>query len=487
MWRRWVGNLACTAAALPAYRRLLRARKAARAVQEALLFDLLRRNADSEFGRAHQFARIRTLEQYRQAVPIRRYDDFAPWIDQLRQGRQGVLTTEPVLRFERTGGSGRATKYLPWTATVHNEFRAAYSAWQADLFLRHPGLHGCSQFWLNRGAGAEPEVTPGGLSARAADEAEFLGGTAAWADWIMAVPRSAAPGRDAAAARSATLEDLVRARDLGLISVRNPGSLTALVNELPAWTSPRELWPQLRVIRCWTGGASARLLPELRRRFPGVEIQARGLTASEGVVSIPFQGNMVPAVTSHVIEFVDAQGRACLADELQCGTRYEVVLTTGGGLYRYALGDQVKAVGAGGIEFLGRQADVSDLCGEKLDEVLLAPLLEAAAARFGLHGSVFLAPEWGTPPHYLLFAESGEVEQAAAEVERELQAAVGYRRARQDGALGPVEGVRIPAAARRLASGRGAAGDRAAYLRCEFDWRARLTPPAPAPTRRGAG
>ena len=52
---------------------------------------------------------------------------------------------------------------------------------------------------------------------------------------------------------------------------------------------------------------SARFLPELRALFPGVEIQGKGLLATEGVISIPLMGRPapVPAVTSHFLEFLD--------------------------------------------------------------------------------------------------------------------------------------------------------------------------------------
>src|SRR5581483_5792294 len=112
---------------------------------------------------------------------------------------------------------------------------------------------------------------------------------------------------------------------------------------------------------------------------PGIAIQPKGLLASEGVISIPFAGNHPLAIRSHFFEFLDAAGRATLASDLRAGETYSVVLTTGGGLWRYRLGDVVRVTGRCGatptISFLGKSGLVSDLRGEKLSEGFVADVL----------------------------------------------------------------------------------------------------------------
>src|SRR5262249_22262248 len=114
------------------------------------------------------------------------------------------------------------------------------------------------------------------------------------------------------------------------------------------------LWPRLRVISCWADGNSAPAARRLAALFPHATIRAKGLIATEGFVSLPWEecGGAVLAVRSHFLEFLqaDAVGRpdaTCpqLAHELEPGYAYSVVLTTGGGLYRYHLGDVVAVVG----------------------------------------------------------------------------------------------------------------------------------------------
>jgi hypothetical protein len=110
-----------------------------------------------------------------------------------------------------------------------------------------------------------------------------------------------------------------------------------------------------------------------------VRVQAKGLLATEAAVTIPWGGEYPLAVTSHFFEFIDEAGGVRRAHEVEPGKRYEVVVTNGGGLWRYRLGDVVECTGRAGatptLRFLGRAGNVSDLCGEKLSEAFVADVL----------------------------------------------------------------------------------------------------------------
>ena len=177
-----------------------------------------------------------------------------------------------------------------------------------------------------------------------------------------------------------------------------------------------ELWPELDVISCWTDGSAAGFVPAVRERFPSVAIQPKGLLATEAFVSFPLVGyaGAALAVRSHVFEFLpvddDDRHSPVLAHQLAVGERYEPLVTTGGGLYRYRLGDVIEVVGHLGtcplIRFVGRAA-TSDLVGEKLDEPFVASALGVAlGAVFGSPaGSVdaLVVPDASAaPPRYVV-------------------------------------------------------------------------------------
>src|SRR5205085_4734172 len=115
-----------------------------------------------------------------------------------------------------------------------------------------------------------------------------------------------------------------------------------------SWSEPlRRIWPRLALISCWADAAAGQFLAELRQLFPEVEIQPKGLLATEGFVSFPLtdKPGAALALRCHFFEFEELGGRCRLAHELDRGGRYRVVVTTAGGLYRYQLGDEVEVVG----------------------------------------------------------------------------------------------------------------------------------------------
>ena len=303
----------------------------------------------------------------------------------------------------------------------------------------------------------------------------------------MAVPGDVAATSDIEECWRRTLDSLMGCRDLRFISVWNPSFLTLLLRRLPPGAEPRALWPDLELISCWTSAAAARFVPELRALLPGVEIQGKGLMATEGALSYPLVGRpgAAPAITSHFLEFVGEDGTARLVDELEVGARYRPLMTTGGGLARYDLGDLVEVVAPGAIEFVGKAGVVSDVCGEKLSEAFAGSVLESAGQRAGVSGFLMLAPEWGSPPRYLVFAERDPGERFAEEVDRELRRSPQYDYCRRLGQLDPVELVLVRDGEERFLKGCLAEGQRAGdvksgYLRRELGWRDHLTLPRSA-------
>ena len=46
--------------------------------QQEKLLEIVRRNADTDYGREHGFERIRSVDDFRQAVPPQHYETLAP-------------------------------------------------------------------------------------------------------------------------------------------------------------------------------------------------------------------------------------------------------------------------------------------------------------------------------------------------------------------------------------------------------------------------
>jgi hypothetical protein len=490
--------LAWTGANLPSYARYRAALEDPRRAQEALLLGYLRENAGTAFGRAHRFAGLRSVAEYQDRVPLARWDDVAPWVDRIVAGEREVLTRSPVRVLEPTGGS-TAAKRIPYTARLQQELRRAVGPWIVDLVRRDPRLACGPGYWAitpvltEASAGTSAHVRVG-----FEDDAEYLGGR--WRRLVEAtlvVPAALRLVRDVESFRYLTLRFLLAARDLTLVSVWHPSFLTLLIEALPRhwdglladvaagtlrppgslpepvraargrWTrpdrrraeelaragpnDPRRIWPRLRLVSCWGDGHAALHVPALQQSMGGVAIQRKGLLSTEACVTIPFHGRRPLAVRSHFFEFLE-EGRARQAHELEEGGVYSVVVTTGGGLYRYRLEDRVQVDGFVGrtpsLRFLGKEGHVSDLVGEKLREDFVAGALArtfeglSMTPRFAL-----LAPRTDAArPRYALYLECEAPVPPAVptRLERHLEEHGDYRYAVALGQLAPVEVIAIP-------------------------------------------
>lgn len=383
----------------------------------------IRDNSSTAFGREHGLAEVRTPEQFARRVPVRDYDQMRPWIDRIRRGEPQVLTSEPVRRLVPTSGSTAARKLIPYTASMHRQLNQAIGPWIFNLYRRRPrALLGPSYWSISPLSLADCGVdkdsaVPIGFD----DDAAYLGG---WRKQLvntaMAVPAELKNVSSIEDWRYLTVLLLLRRSDLTLISVWHPSFLSllldtmrsnwdrfvmdvadgtcALPSRIPptvarAVKAPRDrqraqdlrragpeninrVWPRLQVLSCWADGHATSPAAELRRTMPSIEVQPKGLLATEGVVSIPFEGQHPLAIRSHFLEFEDDAGGLLLAADLQRGRPYSVILTTAGGLYRYRLNDRIEVNGMVGrtpsIRFVGKTSLVSDRMGEKLSDGFVA-------------------------------------------------------------------------------------------------------------------
>lgn len=479
----------CAASALPAaaFERALN--DPARA-QEAILLRFLRENADTAYGREHGLADIRTHEQFARRVPPRSYEELLPWIERIRRGEPRVLTAEPVDRLVPTGGSTAARKLIPYTASFQRELNRAIGPWIFDLHRRHPGALRGPAYWSVTPVAQDAatidndSIVPVGFD----DDADYLGG---WQRRVisaaMAVPSVVRTITSIDDWRFVTLLQLLRRRDLSLISVWHPSFLELLFKALEAnWdrlvedissggcrrlnrlaadvarvarfrplpgrarelsrigpTDFARLWPKLRVVSCWADAAASSAAASLARTLAGVALQGKGLLATEGVVSIPYAGRHPVAVRTHFLEFEDDAGGIRLADDLRHGATYQVLLTTAGGLCRYRLHDLVQVDGQMGrtptIRFVGRAGAVSDRAGEKLtDSFVRQVLAELFCTRGEPPSFAMLAPDFDAAGcRYTLYVNSPAALEAAAPLDELLARNPQYAYCRKLGQLLP--------------------------------------------------
>ena len=325
--------------------------------------------------------------------------------------RRRPARSEDVLLEEPTSGTTGGTKWIPYTEQLRREFMRAVNPWIFSVYMRHPGLLLCTHYW-SISPYTEVRQPENGPRRGFTEDREYLGRfrsriTAA----IFPVTAVVATERDPERHILATARALVTSRRLGLISIWHPSAFLRLLDFMASHaadlTSDERLreklvgrrfgdvWPRLRLISCWDAAFAAADADRLRSIFPDVEVEGKGLMATEGVVSFPWFGHRVAAVTSHNLEFENVEqssgepiaGKTVGVDRLEPGRRYGVVLSTGNGFENYRLGDVVECVGflhkTPRLEFRYRAGGTVDLHGEKMHPAFAAEVISKLTDRFG--------------------------------------------------------------------------------------------------------
>ncbi|KXK39643.1 MAG: GH3 auxin-responsive promoter family protein [Saprospiraceae bacterium] len=83
--------------------------------QMKVMTGLVRKASHTVFGKEHHFNQIKTYEDYKNAVPIRDYEDFRSYIDRIIHGEQDVLWQGRPKYFAKTSGTTSGIKYIPIT------------------------------------------------------------------------------------------------------------------------------------------------------------------------------------------------------------------------------------------------------------------------------------------------------------------------------------------------------------------------------------
>ncbi len=409
--------------------------------QEKYLLNLLKKNQTTSYAKRYEFKKIQNIKDFQTKVPVTEYEDYTYYLEQIRKGKKNILSADPFHRFTLTSGTTNASKWIPYNSTLKQEFQESLSIWIYNLFEKYPDLMYGSAYWsispiLNK------EEYDSKIPVGFEEDSAYFGFLEKYlVNSVQTVPTEVLKISDPEEFKYITLLFLLSDENLRLISVWSPSYLKILLgyylensesvlHDIENGTisismeqklkkyflsklsknpkrakylrqiskdreiSWEEVWKQLTLISLWTEGISNHFLPEIKQMFPNTKIQGKGLLSTEGFITFPLQttdfyGNVL-AINSHFFEFRDIQsGSIFLANELKTESIYEVILTTGGGLYRYATKDRVKLSGyynqVPAFIFLGKEETISDLVGEKLSEMYLDQVLKSEFKKFKIN------------------------------------------------------------------------------------------------------
>jgi len=97
--------------------------------QDKILKQLLKKGSASEFGKEHHLKEINDYQSLIQAIPIRDYEKFSPYIAKIKEGKANILWPGKPLYLAKTSGTTSGAKYIPISNdSISNHINTARNA-----------------------------------------------------------------------------------------------------------------------------------------------------------------------------------------------------------------------------------------------------------------------------------------------------------------------------------------------------------------------
>ncbi|MDZ4752254.1 MAG: GH3 auxin-responsive promoter family protein [Flavobacteriales bacterium] len=323
-------------------------------VQGELFQKLLDESALTRFGLEHNFGSIRRVQDFKKAVPIRKYEDYKDYIELLREGQQNVLWPSRLKWFAKSSGTtDDRSKFIPVSKEALEE---CHYKGGKDLLSLYYQQKPDAQLYSGKNLviGGSSKINPFNEEGYTGDlSAIIIRNLPLW------VELKRTPSRDIALMDNweEKIEKMARATmndDVTMIVGVPSWTLVLLkrILEITGEEGIMDVWPNLELF-CH-GGVSFK---PYRSQFEQI-MGKRGINymetynASEGFFGIQDRldrDDLLLMLDYGIFyEFlpmseIDSKNpRTIGLDEVEIGENYALILSTNSGLWRYMVGDTIR-------------------------------------------------------------------------------------------------------------------------------------------------
>lgn len=111
------------------HRKIMKDMQTAVKDQETVMVQLLKKGSKSQFGRSHNLHEVNDYQSFKQAIPIRDYEGFRGYIEEIKAGKTNVLWPGKPIYLAKTSGTTSGAKYIPITSdSIPNHINTARNA-----------------------------------------------------------------------------------------------------------------------------------------------------------------------------------------------------------------------------------------------------------------------------------------------------------------------------------------------------------------------
>ena len=349
-------------------------------LQHRVLAELVRKAADTEYGRKHTFSTIKRYDEFARNVPVNSYEELKGDIDRMRHGERDVLWPGQVKWYAKSSGTTNdKSKFIPVSADGLRNIHYKGGTDCVALYLRN---YSKSRLFDGRalilGGSHSPNYNltnslVGDLSAILIENINPL------ANLVRVPKKQTALLSDFELKRERIAQETLHKNVTNLSGVPSwMLSVLSRVMEISGKQHLEEVWPDIEVF--FHGGVAftpyrsqyEQLITKPDMRY------METYNASEGFFGLqddPADKSMLLMLDYDVFyefipmdEFGSDNPTVVPLWEVQTGRNYAMVISTSCGLWRYVIGDTVKFTSTNPYKFVitGRTKHFINAFGEEL-------------------------------------------------------------------------------------------------------------------------
>lgn len=475
--------------------------------QRKLLSGILSREKDTLYGRSYHFKEIRSAAEFQRRLPYSGYEDYEELIGRQIQGEKGVFLSENPFFYCISSGSTGEPKYLPLkeedAALQHLYLYGALPAMVRRELGEEESVKISRFQTVDVFRTFMPEGTPSGVRSGLAPvyakemgrfpyEEYYAPGEVLFPDrledMLYVKLRFALAAKNITDIEGIFVHKLVgmfqfmeRRREELLYDIEK-GCVSSAFTVDSRWKRfiedhlppdperarelaqvfasgernlAKKIWPDLRLCRTICGMQFVPYQEMLKEYIGGIPVHSFAYAASEGFLGIAhgmdMTGTYILLPDSCFYEFIpeDDEDRVILAQELEEKKRYELVITTRSGLYRYRIGDVIEVIGWYGeaplVRICYRKNQILSIVDEKYNVSQFEEAMNRFLSACGIRAEGYcIMGDYGEmkPCYRLLLETRNRLPESAEEIlDQSLSAgSMGYRTARE---LSEIGGARI--------------------------------------------
>jgi len=349
-------------------------------VQGELFRSLIDEAALTRFGIDHGFSSIKSVDDFKKAVPIRNYEAFKPYIDMLRDGQQNIVWPSKLKWFAKSSGTTDArSKYIPVTTEALEQ---CHYKGGKDLLALYYNQKPDAKVYSGKHLvlGGSSKINPFNEEGYTGDlSAIIIRNLPVWVE-IMRAPSRDIALMDNWEEKIEMIAQTTMNEDIHMMAGVPSWTLVLLkrILELKGADDIKQVWPNLELF--WHGGVSFKPYREqFRKLIPSMQMNyVETYNASEGFFGIQDRLNSDDMLLMldygiyyefmPMSEYGKQNPKTIGLKEVEIGPNYAIVISTNGGLWRYLVGDTIRftSISPFRIQVSGRTRHFINAFGEEL-------------------------------------------------------------------------------------------------------------------------